>query len=184
MGIAKTPIGNTVSYLPVGEFLKRCDQRTVAQLCNDKDKKQTAPLEQLIAELPANENLMAGLLDASGYFESAVLTSERYSLADLQALPSGSPGQALMYAILSDITTGCLFKRRPSYPQDPKALEACFGWLNRLQAGNVIFPFKQTAEAGLLTAERDTTLDVDRRDGLSVITKRLMGRRTNRWHRW
>ncbi len=179
MTTAKTPIGNTQSYLPVAEFLNRCDRRTVAELCSDDEERGAVPINGL----PNDPNLRAALLDASSYFESAVLKSKRYSLEDFQALPTQSPGQALMYTIIADICIGCLFKRRPSYPQDPKAMEAALGWLNRLSTGAVEFPFEETVAADLLEAEHDTTEDVLRRNGISTITRRFMGRRANIWDR-
>lgn len=175
--MAKTPIGNTTTYLPVTEFLKRCDQRSVGDLVSDNENIRVQP-----AALQTDPNLAAALVDASGAFESAVFISQRYQLADFLALPNGSPAQGLMYQILTQITLKYLYKRRPAMT-DPAVLSEADHWLVMLSEGKVIFGFEETADAGLLKSEHDTTHDVERRDGISVITRPFMGRRANLWRR-
>lgn len=58
--MAQTPLSSSGSLLPVSEFLKRCDQRTVADLCADDGERVDT------STLSSNANLLAALLDASG----------------------------------------------------------------------------------------------------------------------
>jgi hypothetical protein len=170
-----TPIGNTGSYLPVAEFLKGKDVNTVGDLCGDDGNRVPA------ANLPTDKNLAAMLVRASGFFESAVFRGERYALADLLALPVGSPSQGLMYQIISDVTMALLFERRPTLASDPDVMKRSEAWLTALSNGDMIFAFQEVAKAGIIEAQAETTQDVDARDGLTVITKDFFGRRANRW---
>lgn len=76
----KTVISSGVSFLPVTEFLKFVDKRTVAQLCSDTG------VDVLVANLPTDPNLSAALLSASGMLEFAIFKGNRYSVADINAL--------------------------------------------------------------------------------------------------
>jgi hypothetical protein len=82
----KTPISSGVSFMPVSEFLKRCDQRTAQQLAGD------AGVDVILANLPTDPNIAACLMDASGMFEFALYRGNRYSVADINAL-CGTPNQ-------------------------------------------------------------------------------------------
>lgn len=171
----KTPITNTASYLPVAEFLKRADARVVAQLCSDTGK----PVA--ISDLASDPNLAAALLSASGMFEAAVFQGERYSMLDFQALPNPSASLSLLYTLLTNVTMTLLFERRPEATKDSAVMLRAEAWLKALANGEKIFSFKETADAGLLKADRETPYDVARRDGVTYITRFGFGRRANRW---
>lgn len=171
--MAKTPITNSGTYLPVNEFLKRADYRLVGDLVSDNEQVRVP-----LGALGTDANLRAALVDASGVFEAAVFKGMRYSLEDFKALPNGSPGQALMYMIIADIAMVRLFDRRPTMA-NPEIILRAAQWLKSLGNGEEIFPFQETAETGVMLADKETPQDVTNRNGLTNITRFGFGRRVN-----
>ena len=73
-----------MAYASVADLKKRFDVRTLGDLASD-DGTQVAS-----ANLPADENVLAALDDASGEIDSAVLVARRYTTSDLTALTGNS----------------------------------------------------------------------------------------------
>jgi len=177
MGGHKTPITNTGSYLPVSEFLNRCDVSLAGDLCSD------GPDRVPVGSLATDPKLAAALLDACGDLESAVFVSNRYSVADLLAIPSGTPAEGKLYSILTDLTMRALFRRKPEIVDEFKVVERAEKALNDLKEGKIIFSFAESAEAGLLEPQHVSPEDVTRERTVSVIMEDYFGRRANRWPR-
>jgi hypothetical protein len=162
-------------YLTVAEFLKRCDVRTVGDLCSDTGARITA------AALATDPNLAAAVFDASGIFEAAATMGQRYQPVDLQALiASPCAGQALIYRLLSDYTTVLLWERRPDLGKTPERLLWTEEFLQKLSAGDRVLPFLETQKAGLLAADQESPIDVINRNLTTNEAYRLYGPRNNK----
>lgn len=85
--MAQEPLTNSTTLCSVVEFLRRCDQRTVAELVSDTG----APVD--VASLGADANLAASLLDATGEVEAAAMHGGRYRPDDLAALTGAAQGR-------------------------------------------------------------------------------------------
>jgi hypothetical protein len=159
--IAQSTVGvldtATVPYLPVTEFLKRADLRTVARLCSDTGTPvgaiaNTNPLQINTTILAADPNLNAALCDASGIAEQALLTKAFYSSAQLASL-SGMQ-LCFFYVFLTRLTECLLYSRRPSPDvKQPAFWDWCQSYLDRMQSGERIFTFVATENAGLLSTQ-------------------------------
>jgi hypothetical protein len=144
-----TPASSLVSYLSVDEFLDRRDRRSVAQYCTDDPSNPADP-----NNLGSNRQLIAALNGASGQLESAVMRSQIYQLADLQALTGVS--LEYMKKILSDLAMYDLMTRRPGPAPSETVIDAYNRALEALEAlanGTRIFSFLETAEAGLVETQ-------------------------------
>lgn len=138
-----TPNSSAIPYLTVNDFLARCDSRDVGQLVRDDNTQAT------VTELQTDPNLAAAISYACGELESACLSSQKYAVADLQALN----GQSLQYmkGILSAIIIYELYARRNGpQPSDfvmdkyTKAMTA----LDQMRSGVAIFAFAEVESAG------------------------------------
>lgn len=96
---------SATTLLPAAEFLKRADQRTVAKLCSDTDEAVEA------GALAADPNLAAALLAASGDVEAALVSTGRYTAAQLQALTGTA--LAALYDLIAPFAVVKLYDRRP-----------------------------------------------------------------------
>jgi hypothetical protein len=167
---------NTVAapgYLPVTEYLKRADKRTVADLCSDVGVRKDP------STLPNDPNLLAALLDASGYFESQMLKGNRYQPTDIQALPANSAGQAFVYRVLKDLTDVFLYQRRPDLaPQDDR-LKWVMELMKGLADGENILPFIESQAAGQGSYPVNTAQDFQNQQLSSRRAFRYYGRRNN-----
>jgi hypothetical protein len=180
--MAQTPLSNAGSYLPVAEFLKRCDKRSVARLANDLSATDKADVNALVAQLPTNQNLLAALLDASGELESACLVGNRYQPADLAALTGASQGK--LYRLLTWMTLCYLYERRPPREKDqppPWYYDRAREELDRLEHGERVFGFVESAKAGRMTADPISAADVQNQHTTVTQCRRLFGRRGNQW---
>lgn len=165
-----TAFSNATSYLSTAEFLKRCDVRTVAQLCSDDGTEidHTALL--------TNANLLAALLDASGAVESACLRGARYSPTDLAGLTGAAQGY--LFRLIGRLTTCYIWERRPDLSSEPPAYyKATLDALSNLEKGVAIFGIQEVADAGILTTERILPPIVEQRNEVSLQAQRLFGRR-------
>jgi hypothetical protein len=178
-----TPNSTTVAYLPVADFLARCDQRVVADLVSDTGAAVST------ASLSANANLLAVLFDACGILETALLRGNRYQPSDLANLlalsgalkPATVPnaGQALVYRLLTDLTMSLLYDRRTDLVA-PERLVWVGEFLEKLAQGERILPFVETQAAGVLSADQENPNTVENRNLTSYEMRDLYGRRNNR----
>lgn len=174
-----TPNTSATSYLPVAEFLKRCDQRTVGDWVSDTGSRIPA------GSLPTDLNLLAATLTASGMFESAVIKSQRYQPSDIATLLLGdsitgiSAGQAYVYEVLTRLTEGLLWQRRPSVAPYPPLFDWAMEQLEQLQDSRKILPFLETQDAGVPAHHVDTAADVETRGLVVTQARRYFGRRAN-----
>lgn len=139
----KTFVGATSSYATPSDFINMADQRLLGDLVRD-DGSEATPTQLL-----TDANLSTALLRASGIVEAYTLKGERYTVADLQAFPNGSPAQAMLKGIVCGLAIQYVRRRRgydePDYPLYKDALEL----LNLLADGASIFPFSEVQQAGV-----------------------------------
>ncbi len=170
---AKTVETSATSYLSAAQFLLRIDWRTVADLVSDDGTRVTK------AALPADPNLAACLLDASGILEEACLVGGRYHPVDLAALTGA--GQAALYRLLSRMTMCLLFERRPDREmKQPWIIEYVEDQLQKLRDAERILSFVETEQTGVAITRVETAQDVERRNGAVFQSRRFLGRRSNR----
>lgn len=170
-----TPNSSSNAYLTAADFLARKDLRSVAQFCSD-DPNNPVP----DGSVATNPNLLAALNAASGMLESAVLTSERYSVSDLQSLSGVS--SEYMKSLLADIGMYLIMTRRPG-PSPPETVvtsyEMALQALDALSRGERIFAFSETEQAGLPDTYQMTMSDQYRDNMWSVRNRRWLGNGLN-----
>jgi len=169
----KTCISSPTPYASPADYLARVDVRLTGDLARD-DGTEASP-----AELLTDPNLAAALADASGIVEACVLTSQRYSVADLGVLTGNS--LAFLKRIICGLAVQCMRWRRgymeeSSYPLYKEAAR----WLDELHDGREIFAFAETARAGLPDWQAVTPSDLWRYRPTSVTSNPNWGIRPNR----
>lgn len=138
-----TPNSGVSPYITVSQFLSIKDSRDVGMLASDNN----VPLTP--TQLQTDPNTLAALAFASGELEAAVLASNRYSVADLQALQGNS--QNYMLGLLADIAMFRMYGRRNG-PQPSDMVIARYNQamevLMNLRQGVAIFAFAEVEAAG------------------------------------
>lgn len=181
--MAKTFSGNSTTYCPALEFIKRYDARVLADLCGDQGARIGADADGNVsnATLAADTNLATALLDASGDFEEYLLAGHRYEIVDIAALPVGSPGLNKVYRIVSDLAYNYLVDRRPDkeWPESRTWKRTKLD-LEGLASGERIFAFTETQDAGTMEFEVVTPAEITTRNGVVVQMENLFGRRADR----
>lgn len=180
-----TPSGSLTPYCNAAECLTFVDWRLVGDLCSDDDTR--VPLADLKGTAPtygdADVNLYAALLAASGELEASCLVGRRYAPSDLSAL-TGASAQYLK-KIVAYLALGGLRHRRgifddSEHPQVKEAREA----VQKLEDGNDIFSFAETAQAGLPKSVFRNFDDDRRLNLMSSIARRVFGTRSNQYPRY
>lgn len=175
-----TPLTSAGSYLPTAAMLSRYDWRSIGDLCSDNDVR--IPQATLLGNgvISGNANFQAALIDASGMVEEACILGERYQPADLLALPAGSAGQGALYRLVADIAIGLINQRRPDKSKGvPPQYEAALKMLDALADGKRIFPFLETAKAGIIDHKVESARDVAARNQVTWQANRFFGTRSN-----
>lgn len=120
-----------MSYAIPSDLLARYDVNTVGDLVNDNNQRQTP------TQLATNVNLLTALSNAAGVINSAALFSERYTVAQLQALTGDD--LAFLVGINCDIAMGRLALRRSNDPAKFPAYVEAMELLEHLRTGHNIF---------------------------------------------
>lgn len=168
-----TPNTSAVSYLPVGELLKRVDWRTIADFVSDAGTRGAQ------STLATDPNVAALLLDASGMVESACLAGNRYLPVDLAALTGA--GQAYLFRLIADVFVGLMIRRRPDKALPvPVCYEDAMQQIEKLRGGDRIFSFQESMDAGGVHHEVESAQVVEDRDLLTLQADRFFGRRADR----
>jgi hypothetical protein len=153
--MAQTPLTTATPYCSAAELFNRHDWRMVADLINDGD----GPRPTYAATL--NSAVLAAILmDASGELESACVAGERYTPTDLQAMLDDDragpgllvAGAGLITALVAHLAFWRLCQRRMPLSGDPTKVPGAKQALDALEAlrkGERIFPFQESADAGL-----------------------------------
>lgn len=177
----KTPVSSLTAFCTPTQYFDFCDWRPAADLCTDSDTTRLT-MAQLIVCTP----FLNGLLAASGEIEAAALLGGRYTAADLQLLlaAGGAQSQTLI-RYTAKLAEARFIQRRPDVGgwQLTSAHHEVIGEsgvLDRLAAGDRIFAFQETAEAGRLDFAINTARQIEQRDLAVVQAKRLFGRRADR----
>lgn len=167
------PNSSQSAYLTGEDFIAYKDMRSIAQYASD-DPDNPVPDDQVAT----NPVVLKILMQASGMLESAVLSSQRYAVSDLQALTGAS--QEYMKSILADISMYKLVIRRPGANPPETTVTAYEEAMQALQAlanGDRIFAFAEVEEAGLPTTYSITPSDLYRANMASVRFRRVFGNR-------
>jgi hypothetical protein len=148
--VAQTPNSASEPYCTPANFLVYHDWKLVASLVRDDESDLPTKADLLDDGTDAGEMVVAFLMAASGELESACQVAARYSPADLAALTGA--GAARLSKLVADLAFWRLSQRRQPNAADPKnvpgAVQALED-LDRLRDGERIFPFVESADAGL-----------------------------------
>jgi hypothetical protein len=174
------------TYCTIAQFLVRVDWNTVAQLLSDKDANGVITILTL-TQVQASDTLLAILKEACGYVEMACIKGERYSVADLVALATGSladgsynAGETLA-GLVADIALARIYDRRPDRRAEmPERCLEAWAKLDALAEGELIFPFVEAADAGHMDEDEVVDSDLQRRNGLTFQANRYFGNRADR----
>src|SRR5262245_57392173 len=169
--MAQTVISGAAPYATVDDFLLRWDERTVARLLSIDGTALSH------AQILASPKLAAFLKEASGEVEAGCLAGERYTVADLVAL-AGTNGGAELSGLVCDLAMWRLWDHRPDRQGKPpeRALNARKK-LDRLRAGDLIFPLAGAADAGVLDHEYRSEADILQMNDSVTIQRRYRGMR-------
>ena len=167
-----TPDSSQSSFITVAQFLNRKDWRAVAQLCMDDGTQATE------ASLATNQNLLTILMEASGEVESSLVASNRYSVADLQAVNGVS--QTYLQGIVADIAMYKCFGRRDA-PGPPETVMQQYAEaltkIENLRNGTTVLSFIENKEAGVATNEYMQVPDLLNLNLFSNSCSRSLGNR-------
>lgn len=156
------------SFAAPSDLLVRYDARTLGDLVADDGVRVPE------SALATNAKLTALLSTATGEIKSAVLRSDRYKVADLEALT----GESLQYLV--DLTCRIAFWRlwqRKPYADDQNRMEAkksCDEALELLQSGARIFDVQTVREAGTPYVETVTRTEIA--DNWHLVADQCRGR--------
>lgn len=184
-----TPNSGTVPYCSAAQFLARVDNNLVGELVTDLPPALTSgvqpPQYPTSTQLLTNPSVLTALADASGLIESQALIGARYAPSDLLNLTGNSA--SFLQRICADIALYYLWNRRDG--QNPPTLvsqryDQSLAHLDRLAAGEAIFAFVETEQAGLPSSEFVTqaaiaglprVTNVYRMWGTRMSTRQLQG---------
>ena len=136
-----TPNGATTSYATPTQFLMFKDYRLIGDLVLDTGVRATS------SALLTDDNVQNALNWASGEIESACLTGDKYTVADLQALTGMS--QALLQGLVCDLAFWKLLTRRYPTMAVTEEYRAAMEKLEKLRFGERIFALQAQGDAGL-----------------------------------
>lgn len=176
--MAQTPISGSAAYCTAAQFTTRCDWRTAARLLSDT----TTPLASKAA-VEADATLATLLMEASGEVEMACARAGRYTAPDLAALAGTNAGEKLA-RLVADLALWALYDRRPDKKGEmPVRCQAAQDLLARVEHGDRIFPFQETADAGVMDDLDIDATDVINGDGVVIQASRFFGIRANQVRR-
>lgn len=141
-----TPATSDVGYCTPAEALRHHDARQWGDLVSDADSRADA------GALASDPTMAALLLRASGEVESACFAGSRYRAIDLKALlDGGGAGSELLRGLVADLAFWAAKKRRhPGVtPEQVPGAAAALESLRGLRLGERVFPFAESAAAGL-----------------------------------
>ena len=165
-----TFIGSATAYATAGDLVNYHDARQIGDWCRDDGTRET--------NLANNGAVSAALLRASGEVELAVMVAQRYSLADLQAFPAGSPALQALVGLVCDIAYCFLAERRVPDVTKLSAWLRSQELLQRLREGERVFPLQDQTAAGGQMEEVDMTTQSDGlKHGLTDVASRYFGSR-------
>lgn len=187
--MALTPVGGTTAYITPQDVFFRYDIRDIADYLSDTGFRYGGspnPDPDVVATCPSLVGPNNILMEASGWFETCLMRSKRYQLADFNALKAqAGNGWAFCVGLIAGYAMYLIWSRRPAkFAQ--KELPGSARWsvdqLTQLSEGKNILPFLETAEAGLPELQVESFEDVYNRYLSSIIARRFMGRRVNQYN--
>lgn len=170
-----TPIGSEDAYATPDDVIACCDVRTLGDFLSDTGKRLTPD------EVRNSDILLRFLAQASGEFETAVMVSGRYELAELEALTGNA--LELIAGMVAAHALGRVFERRPDRKAPGMAIaqvKRAADWYEALRHGERILPLQEHADAGRHDHQVETHREVEARRLNTYIARRLFGRRSNR----
>ncbi len=149
--MVQTPLTSAAPYCTPAALIEGRDRRQVADLCSDDGDGPRPTYRCLLdAGTPPGQILLASLSAASWDVESACVAGGRYTPADLQALTG--VGRAGLVRLTAALAFWRLMQRRHPATSSPKSVpgaEEAADTLERLRTGERVFPFQETADAGV-----------------------------------
>lgn len=167
------PNSSPTPYITGADFVTLKDVRSIGQYASDDPNNPVAD-----ADVPTNPVVLFFLAQASGMLESAVLTSQRYAVSDLQSLTGVS--QNYMKSILADIAMYRIMTRRPgANPPETvvRSYEEAMQALQALANGEQIFAFEEAEAAGVPSVYSLNAVDLYKDNFTSVRFRRVWGNR-------
>jgi hypothetical protein len=170
--MTKTVVSSAVPYCSPAQLASFYDYRPLARLVADSD----TAAQLTYAEFLAHPNTLALLTSASGELEAALLKAGRYTPADLQALAGTNAGELLANQV-AGLAVWNAYERRNALMEAPALAKESRELLGRLAAGEAIFGFQETADAGVIESSPETEADVVARRGIISQSRAYWGRR-------
>lgn len=169
--MAKTVISGTTAYCTAAQVVVFFDWRTLARLLSDT----TTPLASSAA-VQADANLAALLKAASGRLEAACFRGGRYTTADLAALTSSYNGGQFLAKLVAGLTVSDCYERRPDPGRKlPDLAVQAEALIKQLEEGEAIFPFQETADAGVVSHQTITQAQIAARRDKVWLQQRYRG---------
>lgn len=148
--MAQTPLSTSTYYASPADTFVYHDWQQVADVLRDGDDPRPTRAGLLDSTSDAGAMLVRFLKLASGEIESACLVGQRYTPSDLAALTGA--GAELLKKLTADLCFYRLTERRQPASSDPKQIPGAASALTTLQmleSGERVFPFTETADAGI-----------------------------------
>lgn len=162
MASPKTPTGTETPYCTAVRLFVYHDAEQCADMLRDGDDPRPTRGAMLDPDSDPGAMLLTFGLAACGELESAALVGKRYSVLDLQRLaaqdPDATPPDNSMAArgrlekVVADLWFWLLAQRRQPASADPEKVpgaKSALLALEQLAAGETIFGFTESADAGL-----------------------------------
>lgn len=170
--MAATPETSASGYATYTDLIAYHDSRKIADLVLDTGARET--------DLSSNTKITRALKRASGEVESACFRGRSYTPADLAALiANGGAGAELLIGLVCDLAFWHLCKRRHKLAvkaEEIAGAKEALEMLDAIQAGERIFSFTESAEAGIPATEIETVAQKYDRAGVASIASRYLGR--------
>jgi hypothetical protein len=180
--VAQTPISGSTPYCAVADVIDVCDVRTLGDWLSDTGQRLTPG--EVAASGAATERLYRFMMEASGELESAIFRGGRLTAADLAALTGNSLRK--LKNLVAGYAVFLVWDRRPgtfANAELPARARKAIEDMDLLAAGERIFAFQETADAGRIDHEVEDESDVIDRNGAAYRARDFFGRRTA-WHSW
>lgn len=156
------------AYATGNDLIERYDIDLVGDLGTDNRE----PVDR--AAIPSLPFIATALLDASGEIDVALQSGARYSPADLAALTGNSVNK--LKRITCDIAMALLLQRRTDLQYQELAERVASiarSHLAALARGENVFGIPAVTEAGIMSMQHVSSVDIDSRNNLTTRMSRV-----------
>lgn len=139
------------AYATSVDLAKRFDARDIAMMASDTGS--------AVADISADANVTAALLDASGDIDAALMVSGMYSSTTLTSVTGNTA--ATLIRLTCERAIAYLYGRRmlAGYDKYKDFLDRSDARLDRLRKGDNIFDLQAIKDAGVPDCDGPTTID-------------------------